>query len=372
MFGKFFEVFSTVLIGTPIAFFVLRYFFKGSILLRISVIWVFNLFVVDMINNIEEVYPGKIPIYITLSVGTIITIYLFYLVAKYTRKPLQDSIEKIEMLSSGMLNIPIDKEKVHKNDEIGQINASILKLSKSLRNVIGEIKTNSYNLTVSSQQMSTISEELSSGASEQASSLEELSALLEELSDTLNQNMVKASRTREITIQSKNLVANVAAGTNKIIESNHEIVDKINHVNDIAFQTNILALNAAVEAARAGDHGRGFAVVAGEVRKLADGSKVLAGNILNVSDETIKINHAVENEVAEMLPRIIESTDLVEEIVESAVEQNNSIMEVSISVQQLNKVIQQNAASSEEMAASAEELSAQAISLSSLVEYFST
>jgi len=370
MFGKFFEVFSSVLIGTPIAFFVLRYFFKGSILLRISILWVFNLFVVDLINNLEEVYPGEIPIYITLGVGTAITIYLFYMVSKFTRKPLQTSIANIEMLSDGILKINIDKDRIHHKDEIGQINTSLHKLSENLRKVLGEIKSNSDNLMMSSQQLGTMSEELSSGASEQASSLEEISALLEELSDTLNQNMKKAQQTGVITTESQEMVTGLASGTKRVIDAYTDITQKITSVNDIAFQTNILALNAAVEAARAGEHGRGFAVVADEVRRLADSSKTLANNILVVSTGSVKATQLVEQEVAEMLPKIASSTALVKEIVESTIEQTTEISQINISIQQLNGVTQQNATSSEEMAASAEELSMQAESMNNLVAYF--
>ena len=58
-----------------------------------------------------------------------------------------------------------------------------------------------------------------------------------------------------------------------------EIEGILELINDIADQTNLLALNAAIEAARAGDAGRGFAVVADEVRRLAERSKVAAGQI---------------------------------------------------------------------------------------------
>lgn len=370
MFEKLFTVFSTVILGTPIAYFVLRYFFKGSILLRISILWVLNLFVVDVINNIEEVYPGKIPIYITLGIGAVITVYIFYLVSKYTRKPLQTSIEKIEMLSNGILNVTIDKSRIHSNDELGQINSSLYKLSENLKKVIGEIKANSDNLTASSLQLGAMSEEISGGATEQASSLEEVSAMLEELSNTLNNNMTKAQKTGAITFESQQMVASVANGTKQVIESNREISNKIISVNDIAFQTNLLALNAAVEAARAGEYGRGFAVVASEVRKLADGSKKLAGDILSVSIENAKITQTVENDVALMLPRISESSNLVNQIVESTIEQTNGISQVNISIQQLNQVTQQNAASSEEMASNAEELAMQAQAMNELISYF--
>jgi len=364
------EIFSTVIIGTPIAYFVLRYFFKGSMLLRISMIWIINIFIADVINNAQRAFPELFPMYVALPIGTVVTIYCFYLVAKYIRRPLQESIEKIEKLSDGNLNIVIEQDKIHSNDEIGQINTTIYKLSANLRKVIGELKTNSNNLSMSSQQLGAMSEDLSSGAAEQASSLEEISAMLEELTETLNKNMAKAKKTMDITDQSQQIVSDVATGTEQMIESYRQIAEKIKNVNDIAFQTNILALNAAVEASHAGEQGRGFAVVAGEVRKLADGSKKLANEILDVSNESVKITQVVEGEVSEMLPQIAESTGLVKEIVESTIEQSTGISQVNISIQQLNKVTQQNAASSEEMAASAEELSMQAESMNGLISYF--
>lgn len=75
-----------------------------------------------------------------------------------------------------------------------------------------------------------------------------------------------------------------------------DLVDKLESVNiitdsisKIASQTNLLALNAAIEAARAGDAGKGFSVVAGEVKKLAENSKIAVENITKILNE-IKID----------------------------------------------------------------------------------
>ena len=351
----------------PIAAIILKYIFKKTVMFTVS-LWSVLLAEIFWLLSSIVANLGLINTAWATPLGFGLGIYLFKEINKKLSIPLNAAIDNVKAISEGNLTLSVNK--TASKSELGILQNSIFHLNNNLRSVIEEIQSNASNVQMSSEQLGAMSEELSSGASEQASSLEELSAMIEELTATLESNMERAKLTGTISAQSQQLVAGVADGTHQVIDSYKNISNKVKEVNDISFQTNILALNAAVEAARAGDYGRGFAVVAAEVRKLADSSKVLANDILKVSGTTVKVTEHVEEEIARMLPKISESTELVHEIVNSSIEQTTGISQVNISIQQMNHVTQQNAAASEEMAAGAEELSAQAQSLKELVSFF--
>ncbi|HEX3007193.1 MAG TPA: methyl-accepting chemotaxis protein, partial [Bacteroidales bacterium] len=132
------------------------------------------------------------------------------------------------------------------------------------------------------------------------------------------------------------------------------------------------ALNAAVEAARAGEHGRGFAVVAGEVRKLAERSKIAADEIVGIASKSVELVEGAGLKLNEMLPEVNKTSKLVQEIAAASMEQSNGSGQVNSAIQQLNDVTQQNAAASEELATSAEELASQADQMKEMIMYFRT
>jgi len=101
----------------------------------------------------------------------------------------------------------------------------------------------------------------------------------------------------------RNLVAEVEEAS-KATELFKPISDAINTIAD---QTNLLALNANIEAARAGEVGRGFAVVAGEVRRLAEVSKVESSKIMPFSQELCHVFQTIQTK-AEAASSTFEST----------------------------------------------------------------
>jgi methyl-accepting chemotaxis protein len=157
---------------------------------------------------------------------------------------------------------------------------------------------------------------------------------------------------------------------NQTVSAMKEIADKIMIIEEIARQTNLLALNAAIEAARAGEHGKGFAVVAAEVRKLAERSQIAAGEINELSTNSVDVAEKAGNTLNALVPDIRKTAELVQEISAASREQDAGAGQIAKSIQQLDSVIQQNASTSEEMASTSEELSGQSEQLAEIVSFF--
>ena len=155
-----------------------------------------------------------------------------------------------------------------------------------------------------------------------------------------------------------------------VLKTNREISEKISIINDVAYQTNILALNAAVEAARAGEYGKGFAVVASEVRKLAENSKRAADAIVEVTRLGLANSTTANDVMQETLPKVKNTSSLVNEIATASVEQNNGALQINEVIQRLNSVVQSNAESAAMLSQSADELSYQAENLRNITDFF--
>jgi methyl-accepting chemotaxis protein len=148
------------------------------------------------------------------------------------------------------------------------------------------------------------------------------------------------------------------------------IAEKISIVEDIAYQTNLLALNAAIEAARAGEHGRGFAVVATEVRKLAERSQTAAKEIGGLSGTSVKVAERAGAALAELVPAIKKTAELVQEVAAASREQAAGVTQVNKAITQVDQVTQRNASAAEELSSTAEEMASQTEALQQLMAFF--
>lgn len=296
----------------------------------------------------------------------LIIIFLTQILSSIT-KSLTYSNQVIKKLSEGDLSAVID---VKNKDELGLMLRNLNTMAEKLRQIISSIYSTADQITSSSQQLNGVSQEISTSANQQASSAENASSMIEQVNASILQNAENAIETENISKEASNGIASIKKQSQVSVETNKQIADKIQIINEIAFQTNILALNAAVEAARAGEQGKGFAVVAIEVRKLAERSKQAANEIVDMTSKSLNATTQTNQKLEEMLPMVEKTTKLVEEITFSSKEQSQSAKSIKTSIKSLNESTQQNAMVSEEMASSAEELSAQAEQLRSMISFF--
>ncbi|MEA2107121.1 MAG: methyl-accepting chemotaxis protein [Bacteroidota bacterium] len=359
-----------LIFGIPAAILAIRYFFKGSILFKITIYWVITVLTIDVLANLNCLYPNIFSKFIVIGFGIPFVLYFFYRVTQELRKPLDKSITLLERLTEGNLNIEIDKKLLNKNDELGRITRSIQKLSSKLKEVIQGISDAAVEIESSGEQLNSSSLQLSNSTNQQASSLEEISSTMEEIVSSIQQNADNSKQTEGIAINTNKSLEEGTNSTNIALDSMKEIAEKITIINDIAFQTNLLALNAAIEAARAGEHGKGFAVVATEVKQLAERSRNAANEIMDVIYKGSDVSEKARELMNKNLPEMQKTSQLIQEITAASLEQKSGSEQVNESVQQLNNITQENASSAEEVASSAEELTAKSKALNDLISFF--
>ncbi len=275
-----------------------------------------------------------------LAVAGIIIIPAVVLTALTVGRSLSRAVLRVsrsmEKVAQGDIEHSIDE---FSSDEIGELGRAFNRMTRSLRDMILQVRltsdqvvrqvqglfSNTQELSSSTQEISRALVKVSQGAVIQAEKINDTFSVMEKTAESFKQVVKDAQSTSEaVGLTSKNAYSgkNTAAqAVDKIAKLTHTVAETssviqelgqfslqigeiIETINIIAEQTNLLALNAAIEAARAGEAGRGFSVVAEEVRKLsessADSVRKVAGLIKSIQNESHRAVNAIEESSREV------------------------------------------------------------------------
>jgi len=281
---------------------------------------------------------------------------------------LRESVKIAELVSQGRLYSASNASK--QITDKGDLDKAVENMIQRLNTIITEIILSSDTISNGASEINASSQSVSQGASEQASSIEEISTSMDQMVGVINQNAENADLTKKIAQKSADNMSLVKNSVENSITSIKLIAEKISIINEIAEKTDILAINAAIEAARAGENGRGFSVVASEIRKLAEKTQKAAAVITDLSATTVKESSMSGELLSDVIPDILKTTQLVQEIAFSSAEQRTGSNQINSAIAQLNQVTQSNASSAEELASSSELFSKQAERLKNSVSFF--
>ena len=319
---------------------------------------------VQIAKNSKQLTSSQL---IILLFGLAIFIISSYFISNAIVNPINKLVEYMNRIANKQIDFRINESR---SDEIGKLYQSINKINKNLKEIIYDINDSVLAVLGASSELTKTAQKVSESVTEQAATTEEISASMEEMLAAVHSNASKAEITGKTATKSAKSMTESSKIFTETINSVLNISQKISVISDIASKTDILSINAAIEAARSGESGLGFAVVAQEIRKLADKSRLAAEEISSISESSQEISKIASEKLKTLIPEIMKSADLVNNIVLANREQSNNIEAVNMSLVQLSSTTNQNSASAVELSSSAEELSTQAEQLKATISVF--
>jgi len=209
------------------------------------------------------------------------------------------------------------------------------------------------------------------------SAFTELTANLKEMAENAEKTGVIARNTNLGALESKSAIQKVEEQIRDIERSTQKVMGSLHMVGEIADQTNLLALNAAIEAARAGEQGEGFAVVASEIRKLAEKSLKVTGQIEDIIAHNnklisvgVKASRDSTGKLTKILSDVSEVLSLVQGISQRTGEGAKAGDEVLLGMKQISEVTHENKSISDRLREATQKLEGQAETLQKEMKLF--
>jgi methyl-accepting chemotaxis protein len=299
--------------------------------------------------------------------GIALGLFLGWVISRMISRALNQVGELSKAAAEGDLSRRLS---IDTKDELGVMAQALNQMMEKVSEVISQVQAGAAGIVSASEQVSSSAQSLSQGTSEQAASVEETTSSLEQMNASITQNAENSRQMEQMAHKGAKDSEESGKAVAETMEAMKDIAGKISIIEEIAYQTNLLALNAAIEAARAGEHGKGFAVVATEVRKLAERSQTAAKEIGGTAANSVKLADRAGQLLAELVPSIKKTADLVQEVAAASKEQSGGVGQINKAMSQVDQVTQRNASGAEELSGTAEEMSSQAETLQEVVSFF--
>ncbi|UVL19775.1 methyl-accepting chemotaxis protein [Pseudomonas sp. B21-044] len=350
----------------------------------------------------------------TLLAGTTALALLLGVLAAFaiTRQiivPLRQTLAAAERVAGGDLRQDL---KADRRDELGQLQASMQRMTQSLRELIGGIGDGVTQIASAAEELSAVTEQTSAGVNNQKVETDQVATAMNEMAATVQEVARNAEQASEAALMADQQaregdkvvgeaisqierlaseVVNSSEAMNQLKAESDKIGSVLDVIKSVAQQTNLLALNAAIEAARAGEAGRGFAVVADEVRSLAqrtqqsteeieeliaslqNGTERVAGVMDSsraLTDSSVELTRRAGDSLG-TITRTVSSIQSMNQQIATAAEQQSAVAEeINRSVMNVRDISDQTSAASEETASSSVELARLGTHLQGLVGRF--
>jgi methyl-accepting chemotaxis protein len=340
-------------------------------------------------NNRKEAQTAYVYLLSSLIICILLSLAMGWWFSNIIVNPIRKVVQIAKQVAQGDLRVK--QMNMKGKNEIGQLAASIDEMVAHLKALItdvhksaGQVAQSANELMIGSEHTSKASEAAASavqdiheGFQKQLHSIHETSRAMEDMTSGIQQiasgsedaagasssAYEKAKNGRTVISNAVATIEHLASAVHDssarislLGEKTNEINEVIELISDLASQTNLLSLNAAIEAARAGEHGRGFGVVAGEVKKLAEQSRVSAYKVSEIVKE-------IQQETMELVTQITSNVKQAEQGLEAAHQAGKAFEGIANEVEIVSQQIVSVSATVEQLSAGSQQILATSHSL---------